>query len=54
MSSIKRNIVLNFINVATSLIFPIITFPYAARILTPEGIGIIKYLQKLMGREYSS
>ncbi len=49
MSSIKRNIVLNFINVATSLIFPIITFPYAARILTPEGIGIINFYQSIIG-----
>lgn len=33
------NIVLNGIRTILSLIFPLITFPYIARVLAPEGIG---------------
>lgn len=43
MASIKGNIVLNGINTVTSILFPIITFPYVSRILMPEGIGIINF-----------
>lgn len=30
-------------NTVTGIIFPIITFPYAARILMPEGIGVVNF-----------
>lgn len=43
MASIKGNIILNGINTVTSILFPIITFPYVSRILMPEGIGIINF-----------
>ncbi|MDE7345768.1 MAG: flippase [Muribaculaceae bacterium] len=43
MSSVKKNIILNGINTVTSILFPIVTFPYAARILLPEGIGVINF-----------
>ncbi len=48
MPSIKTNILLNGINTATSLLFPIITFPYAARVLLPEGIGTINFLNGII------
>lgn len=48
MSSLKTNIILNFINTLTGIIFPIITFPYAARILLPGGIGTINFLQSIV------
>ena len=41
MSSLKGNILLNGINTVTSILFPIITFPYAARVLS--GIGIVNF-----------
>ena len=41
MASLKGNIILNYINTISGLIFPIITFPYAARVLQPEGIGVV-------------
>ncbi|MCH5335647.1 MAG: flippase [Alistipes sp.] len=44
MNSLKGNVVLNVINTITSIIFPVITFPYASRILTPEGIGAVNFL----------
>lgn len=37
--SIKRNAVLNMGRTLLSIIFPLITFPYATRVLLPEGIG---------------
>lgn len=43
MSSLKSNILLNYINTITGLIFPLITFPYAARVLGPECMGVIDF-----------
>ena len=43
MSSLKTNVVFNFINTLTGILFPIITFPYTARILLPEGIGAVNF-----------
>lgn len=48
MGNLKTNILLNGINTATSLLFPIITFPYAARVLLPEGIGTINFLNGII------
>lgn len=41
--SIKKNAVLNIIKTFMGLIFPLITFPYASRILLPEGIGKVNF-----------
>lgn len=48
MSSIKTNIILNITNTITGILFPIITFPYATRILLPDGIGTINFLQSII------
>ena len=48
MSSIRSNIALNTVNTITSVIFPVITFPYAARVLMPEGIGTISFLNGII------
>lgn len=48
MVSLKKNILLNAINTISGIIFPIITFPYAARILMPEGIGSINFLNGII------
>lgn len=48
MSSLKTNVVLNFVNTLTGIVFPVITFPYAARILLPEGIGTVNFLQSIV------
>lgn len=37
--SIKKNYGFNLFNALLNIAFPIISFPYAARILSPEGIG---------------
>lgn len=49
MASLKGNLFLNGINTVTSLIFPLITFPYAARVLMPEGIGTVNFLNSIIG-----
>jgi len=49
MSSLKGNIILNYINTLSGLIFPIVTFPYAARVLQPEGIGVVNFLNSIIG-----
>lgn len=41
--SLKKNSFFSFINAFTTLIFPLITFPYASRILHPEGIGQVNF-----------
>ena len=37
--SLRKNSFFSFFNAFTTLLFPLITFPYASRILHPEGIG---------------
>ena len=41
--SIKINAVVNAIKVIMSIIFPIITFPYASRILGADNIGKVQF-----------
>ena len=49
MSSLKNNIVLNYINTLARIVFPLITFPYAARILLPDGIGLVNFQNSIIG-----
>ena len=49
MASVKENIILNGINTITGILFPVVTFPYAARVLLPEGIGAINFLNSIIG-----
>lgn len=49
MPSLKGNIILNYINTISGLIFPIVTFPYAARVLHPEGIGVVNFQNSIIG-----
>ncbi len=48
MSSVKGGIVFNGINTITGILFPVITFPYAARVLLPEGIGAVNFLNSII------
>lgn len=41
--SIKKNVLLNVVRTLLSIVFPLITFPYATRILLPEGIGKVQF-----------
>ena len=41
--NIKLNAILNVIKTISSILFPLITFPYASRILLPENIGKVNF-----------
>ena len=47
-ASLKRNFVLNLLNTVTGLLFPLITFPYASRILLADGIGQVQFYQSII------
>lgn len=47
-SKIRKNYVLNTINQLLSLIVPIITAPYLARVLTSDGIGIFSFTHSVV------
>ena len=49
MSSIKRNFALNLVNTISGLLFPLVTFPYASRILMADGIGQVQFFQSIIG-----
>lgn len=46
--SLKVNYLLNLINTVAGVVFPLITFPYASRILQAEGIGIVNFYQSII------
>lgn len=46
--SIKKNYIASLTQVFVNLVFPIITFPYVARILGPEGIGKFAYVNAIV------
>lgn len=46
--SIKENYILNLTNTVLGVIFPLITFPYASRILMADGIGLINFYDSII------
>ena len=46
--SVKINALYSFMRAALKLIFPLITFPYASRILSPEGIGQVNFSNSIV------
>lgn len=46
--SIKVNFLYNLIHSLSSLLFPLIAFPYAARIILADGIGIVSFYQSIV------
>lgn len=46
--SLKTNFLWNSCLRVLNIIFPIITFPYVARILLPEGIGLINFINSFI------
>lgn len=41
--SIKNNVIFNTIKTVSSILFPLITFPYISRVLLPENVGKINF-----------
>ena len=46
--SIKNNFLLNLSTTIPGLLFPLITFPYASRILMADGIGQVQFFQSII------
>lgn len=43
MSGLKKNIVFNTLLSVSQILFPLVTFPYASRVLGPEGMGAVNF-----------
>ncbi|WP_443945484.1 flippase [Pedobacter sp. AW1-32] len=43
MSGLKKNIVFNTLLSLSQILFPLITFPYASRVLGPDGMGAVNF-----------
>lgn len=46
--SIKVNFSLSLTNTVVGLLYPVITFPYISRVLHPDGVGLIQFLQSVV------
>lgn len=46
--SIKKNAIFNVIKTMMGIIFPLITFPYVSRILSPNGIGKVNFANSIV------
>ncbi len=46
--SLKKNALLNMIKTIMGLIFPLITFPYASRVLQPAGLGKVNFAHSII------
>lgn len=46
--SLKKNAALNMVKTIMGLIFPLITFPYASRILQPSGLGKVNFAHSII------
>lgn len=46
--SLKKNYLLNLTNTISTMLFPLITFPYAARILMADGIGQVNFFSSII------
>lgn len=47
-SSLKVNMIMNVILTVSSIIFPIITFPYVSRVVGAEGIGTVTFVTSVV------
>lgn len=46
--SIKKNILMNFILALSNFVFPLITFSYVARVIMPDGLGNVAFVQSVL------
>lgn len=46
--SIKSNFIYNIIHTVSGLLFPLITFPYASRVIMAEGIGQVHFFTSII------
>mgnify|MGYP001759720053 CR=1 FL=1 len=48
MSNIKKNFLFSSVLSLSQIIFPIITFPYVTRVLLPEGLGTVTFIDSFV------
>ena len=48
MSTLKKKFIFDILNTVSSLVFPMITFPYVSRILGPEGLGLTGFMGSII------
>ena len=46
--SLRTNYIFNLINTVSQVLFPLITFPYASRIMLPDGIGQVNFFASII------
>ena len=46
--SLKWNFFMNAVLTASSLLFPLVSFPYVSRVLGPEGMGKVSFASSLV------
>lgn len=46
--SLRKNIIYNAIKTFSSIIYPLITFPYVTRVLLPENVGKVSFAQSFV------
>jgi O-antigen/teichoic acid export membrane protein len=47
MSTVKKNFLFNILLSVTNVLFPLITFPYVARVINPVGIGKVSFVESI-------
>lgn len=47
-SSVKVNYILTMLNTGSQMLFPLLTFPYICKILTPESIGQVNFYNSII------
>lgn len=46
--SLKTNAILNVVKTLMGMLFPLITFPYASRVLEPDGVGKVNFITSII------
>lgn len=49
MASIKKNFAYNILLAVSQVFFPLVTFPYVTRVLGPESLGIVSFVDSFAG-----
>lgn len=50
--SVKTNYILSLVSTGTGMLFPLMTFPYACRVIGAEGIGLVNFYSSIVSYIY--
>ena len=48
MASVKKNLFYSIANMLSGLLYPLVTFPYATRIMQADGIGQVNFFTSII------